>query len=313
MQPPPLPPDPDAIIDRRRLKRQITAWRVLAILMALAAVGALAGRLGLYAARDHVAVLSVSGIIQTDHDRERALRKLADDDHAKALIARIDSPGGTVVGGEELFNEIRTVAAHKPVVAVMGDMAASGGYMVALGADHIVARQGTITGSIGVILQTADVTGLLAKIGVEPEAIKSAPLKAVPSPFEKLTPEGRAATQALVDDMYAMFQQMVATRRNLPPERVHQLADGRAYTGREALAAGLIDEIGGEPEARTWLASKGVPAGLPARKLQIEHEDEFWSSMATGMAHALFGKTYLSERLTLDGLVALWHPEIGTR
>jgi protease-4 len=313
MQPPPLPPDPDAIIDRRRLKRQITAWRILAIVMALAAIGAAAGRLGLYAGRDHVAVLTVSGIISSDNDRARALRKLADDDHAKALLVRIDSPGGTVVGGEALFQEIRAVAARKPVVAVMGDMAASGGYMVALAADHIIARQGTITGSIGVILQTADVTGLLAKIGVEPEAIKSAPLKAVPSPLEKLTPEGRAATQLLVNDMYDMFQQMVATRRNLPADRVHQLADGRAYTGREALAVGLIDQIGGEPEARAWLATKGVPVSLPARKLEIQRDDEFWSSMADSMAHALFGKTYLSERLTLDGLVALWHPEIGTR
>jgi protease-4 len=313
MQPPPLPPDPDAIIDRRRLKRQITAWRILAIIMALAAVGAIAGRLGLYAGRDHVTVLTVSGIISTDNDRARAMRKLVDDDHAKALIVRIDSPGGTVVGGEELFEEIRAVAAHRPVVAVMGDMAASGGYMTAIAADHIIARQGTITGSIGVIMQTADVTGLLAKIGIEPEAIKSAPLKAVPSPLEKLTPEGRTVTQQLVNDMYEMFQQMVATRRNLPPERVHQLADGRAYTGREALTAGLIDQIGGETEARAWLATKGVPASLPARKLDIQHEDELWASMADSMAHALFGKTYLSERLTLDGLVALWHPEIGTR
>jgi protease-4 len=313
MQPPPLPPDPDAIIDRRRLKRQITAWRVLAIVMALAAVGAIAGRLGLYTGRDHVAVLTVSGIISTDDDRARALHKLVDDDHAKALLVRIDSPGGTVVGGEALFREIRAVAAHKPVVAVMGDMAASGGYMVALAADHIIARQGTITGSIGVILQTADITGLLAKIGVEPEAIKSAPLKAVPSPLEKLTPEGREVTQQLVNDMYDMFQNMVATRRNLPADRVHQLADGRAYTGRQALADGLIDQIGGEPEARAWLATKGVSQSLPARKLEIEREGEFWSSMAEGMAHALFGKTYLSERLTLDGLVALWHPELGTR
>lgn len=313
MQPPPLPPDPDAIIDRRRLKRQITAWRILAIVMALAAIAALAGRFGLYAPRDHVAVLSISGIIQTDDDRERALRKLADDNHAKALILRIDSPGGTVTGGEELFDEVRAVAAHKPVVAVMGDMAASGGYMVAIAADHIIAHQSTVTGSIGVLLQSADITGLLAKIGVEPETIKSAPLKAVPSPFEKLTPEGRAATQKVVDDIYGMFQQMVATRRKLPADTVHQLADGRVYTGREALANGLIDQIGGEPEARAWLASQGVPANLPVRKLEIEHEDEFWSSMAHTMATAVFGKTYLSERLTLDGLVALWHPDLGTR
>lgn len=313
MQPPPLPPDPDSIVDRRRLKRQISAWRILAILMAVVAIGVGVGRLGFYRERDHVAVLTVSGIISTDYDRARALRKLAEDGHARALLVRVDSPGGTVVGGESLFEELRAVAAHKPVVAVMGDMAASGGYMVSLAADRIFARQGTITGSIGVILQTADVTGLLAKIGVEPEAIKSAPLKAVPSPLEKLTPEGRAATQQVVNDTYEMFQQMVAERRKLPPDKVHELADGRVFTGREAIANGLIDQIGGEPEARAWLASKGVPASLPARKLEIEREDQFWSDVTHTMAAALFGKTYLSERLTLDGLVALWHPELGIR
>lgn len=308
MQPPPLPPDPDAIVDRRRLKRQITGWRILAIVMALAAIAAAAGRFGFFINRDRVAVLDVTGVISTDNDRARALRRLATDDHVKALLVRIDSPGGTVVGGESLFDQLRDVAAHKPVVAVMGDMAASGGYMVALAADRIFAHQATITGSIGVILQTADITGLLNKLGIQPEAIKSAPLKAVPSPFEKLTPEGLAATQKVVNDIYGMFQQMVVERRKLPPDRVHELADGRIFTGREALADGLIDQLGGEPAARAWLASKGVPASLPLRKVDIEREGEFWSDMAQGMASALTGKTYLSERLTLDGLVALWHP-----
>ncbi|HEX9461303.1 MAG TPA: signal peptide peptidase SppA [Alphaproteobacteria bacterium] len=313
MQPPPLPPDPDSLIDRRRLKRHLSVWRILAILLALVAIGVGVGRLGFYDMRDHVAVLEVKGIISTDRDRERALMKLADDSRAKALLVRIDSPGGTVVGGESLFRQLHAVAAKKPVVAVMGEMAASGGYMVALAAERIFAREGTITGSIGVILQSADVTGLLAKLGIQPEAIKSAPLKAVPSPLEKLTPEGREATQALVNDMYAMFQDMVAASRNLPPTKVHELADGRVFTGRQALANGLIDQIGGEPEARAWLATRGVPQSLPARKLDIPREDDFFSGMADSMVRALTGKTYLSERLTLDGLVALWHPDFGTR
>ncbi len=313
MQPPQIPPDPDAIVDRRRLKRQVSAWRILAILFAVAAIAAGIGRFGLLQGRDHVTTLDISGIITQDSDRARALAKLADDDHAKALIVRIDSPGGTVVGGESLFRQLRAVAAHKPVVAVLGEVAASGGYMTAIAADQIFAREGTITGSIGVILQTADVTGLLAKLGIQPEAIKSAPLKAVPSPLEKLTDAGRAATQALVDDMYNMFQDMVAQRRNLPRERVHELADGRVFTGRQAKAAGLIDQIGGETEARAWLAARGIPASLPERKLEIDRGDDLWSSVTQSMAVALFGKTYLSERLTLDGLVSVWHPDFGTR
>jgi protease IV len=311
--PTPLSPDPDVMIDRRRLKRHLTFWRIVAVLFVLATIAAGVGRSGLYQGRDHVAVLELSGIISTDRDHEKALKKLAKDDHARALIVRINSPGGTVVGGEVLFRELRSVAAQKPVVAVMEDMAASGGYMVALAADRIFAREGTITGSIGVILQSADITGLLEKIGVQPEAIKSAPLKAVPSPLEKLTDAGRAATQKLVNDMYQMFQEMVADRRHLPADRVHDLADGRVYTGREAVANGLIDQIGGEGEARAWLATKGVPQSLPARKLEIERDDEFLSGVTQSLAAALFGKTYLSERLTLDGLVALWHPDFGTR
>ena len=179
----------------------------------------------------------------------------------------------------------------------------------ALTTDHIVAREGTITGSIGVILQTTDVTGMLGKLGISTEAIKSAPLKAAPSPLEPLTDEARAATRSLVMDMYGMFVDMVADRRQLERARALALADGRVYTGRQAKAAGLIDDIGGEAEARDWLASHGVPNNLPVRELKIEREDR-WSDWVTGMASALTGKTYLSERLKLDGLVAVWHPDL---
>jgi protease-4 len=205
----------------------------------------------------------------------------------------------------ELFRELRAIAAKKPVVAVMGTLAASGGYMTALGADHIVARDGTITGSIGVIMQTADVTGLLKKLGIEPEAIKSAPLKAVPSPLEPLTDEGREATRGLVLDMYDMFVTMVADRRGLDADVAKKLADGRVYTGRQALAARLIDEIGGEDEARAWLESaKGVPVTLPISDVRIEKENKD----LLGLVGGSLGKALFSERLTLDGLLVLWHP-----
>jgi protease-4 len=306
----PIPPDPDSLVDRRRLKRQISAWRVLAIVAALGAIAAAGARFGLLEGHDHVAVLRLSGIIVDDYDRTRAIAAVAEDASAKALLLRIDSPGGTVVGGEGLFRQIRAVAAKKPVVAVLGEVAASGGYMVALAADHIVAREGTITGSIGVILQTTDVTGMLAKLGIQAEAIKSGPLKAVPSPLEKLTDEARAATRRLIEDMHDMFIGMVADRRGLPRLRVVELADGRVYTGRQARAAGLVDQLGGESDAREWLAGRGVARSLPARRSEIEREDEFWRRMVQTAVSAVTGKTYLSERLTLDGLLAVWHPEI---
>jgi protease-4 len=254
----------------------------------------------------HVARLRVDGVITEDPERIKALREVARDTRVRALLVDIDSPGGTVVGSEELFRALRRVAAKKPVVAVMGTVAASGGYMTALGADHILARQGTITGSIGVIMQTADITGLLDKVGIKPEAIKSAPLKAVPSPFEPLTDEGRAATQAVVMDMYDVFVGMVADRRGLDIQQAKKLADGRIFTGRQAVALKLVDEIGGDEEARAWLESaRGVPAALPVRDVEIKHE----SSGLLGLVGGSIGKALFSERLTLDGLVALWHPD----
>jgi protease-4 len=304
----------DQAVDRRRLKRRLSIWRTLAIVavaaLAIAVVARHRSALSPLVARAHVERLVVDGVIANDPDRTKALKEVAKDDRIKALIVAIDSPGGTMVGSENLFHELRAVAAKKPVVAVMGTLAASGGYMTAIAADHIVASDGTITGSIGVIMQTADVTGLLDKLGIKAEAIKSAPLKAVPSPFEPLTPEGREATQAVVMDMYDMFVGMVADRRGLSPEEAKKLADGRIYTGRQAVPLKLIDEIGGEDEARAWLESaRGVPASLPVSDLKIEREDDSLLGKVGGMVGGQIGKALFSERVTLDGLIALWHPE----
>jgi protease IV len=300
----------DQAVDRRRLKRRLSFWRAAAVIavaaLAIVVVARQRGALTSLVEKPHIVRLAVTGVISEDPARSAALKKVLKDGRVKALIVDINSPGGTVVGSEELFRELRAVAAKKPVVAVMGTLAASGGYMTALGADHIIAREGTITGSIGVIMQSADVTGLLKKLGIEPEAIKSAPLKAVPSPFEPLTPEGRAVTQAVVMDMYDMFVGMVADRRGLDPAEAKKLADGRIYTGRQAIAVKLIDEIGGEDEARSWLeTARGVPDSLPVSDIQIERD----SGDMLGLIGGRIGKALFSERLTLDGLMALWHPE----
>jgi protease-4 len=305
-----MPIDPDFLVDRRRLRRQITVWRTLAVIALVGVVAAGIGRAQLFGER-HVARLSVSGIITDDPDRTRTIVAAAKDDDIKAVIVRIDSPGGTVVGGETLYRELRELAQKKPVVAVLGELAASGGYMTALAADQIYAREGTITGSIGVIMQTMDVTGLLEKIGVRTEALKSGPLKAVPSPLEPLTDRGREVTRQLVDDMYGMFVDMVAERRKLDRAKALELADGRVYTGRQAKALGLIDAIGGEDEALGWLAdAKGISRSLPVRELRIQREDDDWAAWMGESLARLTGKTYLSERLKLDGLVAVWHPDL---
>lgn len=298
--------DADAIVDRRRLKRQLAWWRGIAVLALVGfALTVIVAKSGLPSA-NHVARLTVDGLILEDQARDDALRGLARDDRVKALIVRIDSPGGTVIGGETLYRSLRDVAAKKPVVAVLGGVATSAGYMVALASDRIVARESTITGSIGVLLQTTEVSGLLGKLGIATEAVKSGPLKAQPSPLEPMSPAARQATQELVNDMFDMFVELVTDRRRLQPSEVKAVTDGRVFTGRIALARRLIDDIGGEDEAVNWLETeRSVAPGLPVRDVKIERELGSWF----GIFDALARKTILSERLTLDGLISVWHPD----
>ena len=308
-------PEADLLVDRRRLKRQVSLWRLAAILVLLGASLAAAYHLGEpHWGRGHVGRFAVSGVITDDAARLRTLRELAEDGRMKALLLRIDSPGGTVVASEELHRQVRAIAERIPVVAVLGQTAASGGYMVALGADRIVAREGTVTGSIGVLMQTADVSGLLRKLGVSMEQIRSVPLKAVPNPLEPLTDEGRRAVREIIEDMHAMFVAMVAERRGLDADRALRVSDGRVYTGRQALPLGLVDELGGEDAALDWLAKeRGVPRDMPVRDVRVSRPGEGWRDLSSRALSALTGKSYLPERLTIDGLVALWHPDLGQR
>ena len=176
--------DTERLIERQRLKRRARLWQGLFVAAAAVVLYLLfADKLHDAETGDRIARLSVTGIISSDTDRDAALRDLADDDDVKALVIWIDSPGGTFVGGESLYHAIRHVAAKKPVVAVMQGVAASAAYMIAVAGEHIVAREGTLTGSIGVIMQSASMLGLLESIGIEPETIKSDPMKGQPSPF----------------------------------------------------------------------------------------------------------------------------------
>ncbi len=265
--------DPDLLLDRRRLKRRLGLWRALAVVAVLGALALLApvpeGAGQLVAGSPHVARLKLEGFIADDARLLRELDRARENASVRALIVAVDSPGGSVSGGEAFHRAItRLREAGKPVVAVMGGTAASAGYMVALPAERIFAREATVTGSIGVILQSFDGSDLLSRLGVRPEVVASGPLKDQPSPFRPLTPEGRAALDAVVQDLYGQFVGMVAQARGLPEDRVRELADGRIVTGRQAVRLGLVDAIGGEAEARRWLAeSKGVPAELRTRDL----------------------------------------------
>ena len=262
--------DTDLLLDRRRLKRRLNFWRVAAVVaFTIAALVAFVPRTtggsGAYVAR-----VNVRGVITEDRKLLDAVAALAKNTNVKAVIVAVDSPGGSVSGGESLRAALIRVAAAKPVVTVMGGTAASAGYMIALPAARIFARDATLTGSIGVILQTGETSGLLERLGVTATAITSGPLKDQPSFTRPLTPEGRAYLDGLVQDFYDQFVTMVADARHMDKDRVKQLADGRAYTGRQALALNLVDEIGGEIEARIWLQqNRKVSDTLPVRDMQI--------------------------------------------
>ncbi len=298
----------DRILDRRRLKRRLGLWQAVAISALILAVVVVAGRMnGIadVADGDYVARLDVNGVIFSDPERDQALAELADSERALALILRIDSPGGTVVGGESLYRSVRRVAAKKPVVAVMRETATSAAYMVAIAADHLLAHEGSVTGSIGVLMQTADMTELMAKIGIRPETVKSGPLKAQPNPMEPFTPPAREAIQSVVLDLHGMFVSMVSKRRDMDLEQARKLADGRVYTGRQAKANGLVDALGGEYEALDWLIEKrGIPADTPVKSVKINRDDPLWRRALQEMS----GKVLLSERLRPDGLLSIWRP-----
>jgi protease-4 len=297
--------DPDALLDRRRLKRRLRLWQGVTILALVATVLVALHSQDALIRGDRIARIHVEGVIVQDDARNQILREIARDENIRGLVVHIDSPGGTVVGGEDLYNGLRAVAAEKPVAAVMGTVATSAAYMAAVAADRVWAREGTITGSIGVILQSANVVELLNRIGVEPVTIKSSDLKGVPSPVEPLTDEARAATRDVVLDLYEFFVGIVTARRPLPAETVRQLADGRVFSGGQAVSNRLVDAIGQESNAVDWMVSDmNLPAGLPVETIEDRAEDESLLEELVGLS----GKSLFSNALTLDGLVSLWQP-----
>jgi protease-4 len=178
--------------------------------------------------------------------------------------------------------------------------------MVALAADRVFARESSLTGSIGVLFQSAEFSKLLEKAGITPLSVTSGPYKDEPSPFRPLTEGGRRVLQEMVNESHRWFVGLVADRRKLPSERVAKIADGRVYSGRTALDLGLVDALGGEREAREWLAqAHGIAADLPVQDVPTQPP----SGMLRDALGQLVQKTFLSERLTLDGLISLWHPE----
>jgi len=319
--------DADLIIDRRKMRRRLTFWRAIAIgviVLGVAAATALAGnRIRGFGLRPYIARVTISGLIRGDRDRVEQLDRLARSSLARAVIVHVDSPGGTTAGSEQLFDSLSRLREKKPLVVVVDSMAASGGYITALAADHIVAQQTSLVGSIGVLFQYPNVTDLLDKIGVKVESVKSTPLKAAPDGYEPTSPEARAALESIIQDSYAWFKGIVQDRRHLTDAQLQTAADGRVFTGHQAVDLKLIDEIGDERAALAWLGKeKSVDTALPVRdyNLNPRFSDLTFLHAATLAILDAAGLNKLAERLdpwgtlgavqrfNLDGLLALWHP-----
>jgi len=319
--------DADLIVDRRRTRRRLTFWRATAIavvVLGIAGAAALASnRIRGFGVRPYIARVTISGLIRGDQDRVEQLDRLAKSSQARAVIVHVDSPGGTTAGSEQLFDSLSRLREKKPLVVVVDSMAASGGYITAIAADHIVAQQTSLVGSIGVLFQYPNFADLLDKIGVKVESVKSTPLKAAPNGFEPTSPEARAALESIIQDSYAWFKGIVQDRRHLTDTELQTASDGRVFTGHQAVDLKLIDEIGDERTALAWLGKeKNIDTKLPVRDYELHSrfgDLTFLHAAALAILDAA-GLNMLAERIdpwgtigamqrfNLDGLLALWHP-----
>jgi protease-4 len=319
--------DSDVIVDRRRIRRKLTFWRVASVVIAIGAIAVIAalaspGARGTFTSSGSIARVNIEGLIRSDHERVEALERLAKS-QAAAVIVHINSPGGTTAGSEQLYDSLVRLKAKKPLVVVVEGLAASGGYITAIAADHIVAQQTSLVGSIGVLFQIPNVTDLLKTVGVKVEEVKSSPLKAAPNGFEPTSPEARDALDSLVKDSYAWFKGLVKDRRGMDDALLAKVADGRVFTGRQAVELKLIDQLGDEKTAVAWLeAEKGVKKDLPVRdyKLTPRFGDLTFLRTAASITLEALGLSAIAhqieqagvaqavDRLSLDGMLALWHP-----
>jgi protease-4 len=315
--------DAEAIADRNRLRRKLSFWRVVGILALILTVGILgyvaANRFGLVEGRPHIARISVNGFIAGNQRLADLMERVGKSSAVSGVVVSINSPGGTTTGSEELFRNIRALAAKKPLVAFVDGTAASGGYITAIAADHIVARETSLVGSIGVLFQYPDMSGLLDRVGVKVEEVKSAPLKAEPSPFKPTSPEARAALESVVKDTYDWFKRIVRERRGMSDSELAAASTGQIFSGHQGVPMKLVDAIGAERDAVAWLErEKGVRKDLPIRDWKPRSDRDFSLFALAATGADLFGLDGVGEvfrraaasanAAQLDGLLAVWHP-----
>lgn len=312
----------DAVLERRRIRRKLTFWRVITFIL-LAAIILFAAIYinGSKPSRNipHIAKISITGTIYNNEELLKRLKDVADSEMVKGVILDVSSPGGTTTGGEVIYDAVRRIADEKPVVTQVGTLAASAGYMIAIASDHVIAHKTSMIGSIGVLFQYPDISGLLDKVGIKFETIKSSPLKAEPNFFSPASDEAKAMIDNTVKDTYDWFVGLVKERRPMiPADKLPALTNGSVYTGRQALQHKLIDALGDQETSIAWLASKGVDKNLPVVEWKAETSpyNDLLSSAAlklllrnmglSDQGSALFDEQ-ISQRIFLDGMLSVWH------
>ena len=211
----------------------------------------------IFSSKEGVGIVELKGLIVSSEQTLKHLTEFRHDPNVKSVVLRIDSPGGSVGASQEIYKEVMRTNEIKPVIASMGSIGASGGYYAALGAENIIANPGTMTGSIGVIVKFPNLEGLFEKIGYRSEVIKSGPLKDVGASNRPMSEEERKLMQDLIDNVYGQFVRDIAAARGMEEDIIQELADGRVYTGEQALEVGLIDSLGNFTDAITIAADMG--------------------------------------------------------
>ncbi|MEO0542317.1 MAG: signal peptide peptidase SppA [Pseudomonadota bacterium] len=307
----------DDLIDRQRLRRKLGIWRLATLIGAIAIVvllTLLALGPGYFSqtSRNHIAHIKIESAITADTDLLRRLERVKSSSNVRGVIITVDSPGGTTSGGEAIYEAIRRIADEKPTVAQVDGLAASAGYMVSIGSDHVVARKTSIVGSIGVIFQYPNVEGLLDSWGIDMRAIKSTPLKAEPNFYGNPPPGAEQVIREMILDTFDWFKAIVAERRGFDEATITKLADGSVFTGRQALELGLVDDLGGMEVARSWLTEQGVDEDLDIIVYRRENRNS--GNFLLRSALEMFGidaglevATRFQERVFLDGLLSIWH------
>ncbi len=278
----------DYFVERQVQKKQIRIWKILVIILCCICVILVEMQFKHFNIRNmltkneaisynsqYIASITIEDIIFEDNKREKKLATLENDPNVVAVILYINSPGGSATASERIYNILHKIQAKKPLVVVMGTLAASGGYLISLAADYIISHYTTLTGSIGVIFQNAEVTELAEKLGIKFNNFKSGELKGMLSPSEKVTPLIKEAMDEVIQDMYNYFVDLVVVRRKIPKEKVLKIANGQVYTGRQAYNLKLVDQLGAFEDALTWLHKCGVSKDLEVVEVSLKPTPQF--------------------------------------